>query len=110
MRPRPRSMSGAAKARTTCWPRTFRARVLLSPPVLQQRGAESLEQGAIDGVVLRVVFGVPLHTQRESRRVGDADRLDRAVFGDTLDDDPLAGLENALAVQRIHADRLAAEK
>ncbi len=43
-------------------------------------------------------------------RVGDADRLDRAVLGDALDDDALARLEDALAVQRVHADRIAAEQ
>src|SRR5262245_34917544 len=74
--------------------------------VLQQRGAEGLEEGTIDGVALRIVLGVPLHADSECRRVGDADGLDRAVFGDAFDDDPLAWLENALAVQGVHADRV----
>src|SRR3977135_1666136 len=79
-------------------------------PVIPKRRAEGLEQRAIDRVVLRIVFGVPLDAEREARSVGDADRLDRAVLCHALDDDPLAGLEDALAVQRIHADRLASEE
>src|SRR5580693_8266335 len=77
-------------------------------PVIHERRAEGLEQRAIDRVLLRVVFGVPLNAQREARGVGDADRLDRAVFRHALDDDPFAELEDALAVQRIHADHIAA--
>ena len=78
--------------------------------VFDERLAERLEQRAIDRVGLRVVFGVPLHAERKSRRIGNADRLDRAVFGDALDNDPLAGLEDALTMQRIDPDGLAAEK
>ena len=45
------------------------------------RLAEGLEQGLVDRVFLRVVFGVPLHAQRKARRFGKAYRLDRAVLG-----------------------------
>jgi len=42
--------------------------------------------------------------------IGDPDRLDGAVLRHTLDDDPLAGLKDALAVKRVDADGLAAEQ
>ena len=75
-----------------------------------ERLAERLKQRAVHRVALRVVLGVPLNAERKARRVGDADRLDRAVFRHALDDDALAGLENALAMQRVHADGLPAEE
>ena len=53
---------------------------------------------------------MPLHAERKARRIGNPDRLDGAVFRHALDDDPLARFEDALAVQRIHADGLAAEE
>ena len=53
---------------------------------------------------------MPLYAERKARRVRDPDRLDGAVFGDALDHDALAGFEDALPVQRIHADGLAAEQ
>src|SRR5262245_33109691 len=76
--------------------------------VIQQGSAEGREQGAIDRVELRIVFGVPLDAERKRWRVGDPDRLDGAVLRHAFDDDPLAGLEDALAVERVHADRFAA--
>ena len=45
----------------------------------------------VDRIALRVVFGVPLHPERKGRRVRDADRLDGAVLGDTLDQTRLPG-------------------
>ena len=75
-----------------------------------QRRAERLEQLAIDRIVLRVVFGVPLHAERKAGRVGDADRLDRAVFRHALDHHASSGLVDALTVQRVDADRLATEQ
>ena len=42
---------------------------------------------------------MPLHAERKARRVGDSDRLDSAVFRHAFDDDPLAELENALAMK-----------
>jgi hypothetical protein len=74
------------------------------PLTLRQRRAESFEQFAIHRIVLRVVFGMPLHAEGEARRLGDADRLDRAVIGHALDHDALARLEDALAVERIDAN------
>src|SRR6185312_5853173 len=71
--------------------------------------AKRLEQFAVDGVALRIVFRVPLHAERKGTRLRDPDRLDRSVLGDTFEHDPLARLENALPVQRIDADFLAAE-
>src|SRR5438876_7263763 len=75
----------------------------------RQRLAERLEQLAVDRVLLRIVFRVPLHAERETRRIGDPDRLDGAVLGDALDDNAPAGFENALPVQRIDLDFIAAE-
>ena len=83
---------------------------LVLPLVCDQRLAERLEQLAVDRVALRVVLRMPLHAERKARRVGDADRLDGAVFRNALDHDALAGLEDALAVQRVDADGLAAEQ
>src|SRR5262249_62340699 len=82
---------------------------LRRPSVRGEGFAESAKQRAVDPVALRIVFGVPLHAERKARRVGDADRLDGAVFGHALDHDALAGLEDALAVQRVHPDALAPE-
>src|ERR1041385_3286326 len=75
-----------------------------------QRFAERLEQLSVDRVALRIVLGMPLDTEREARGVRDPDRLDGAVFGDAFDDDARAGFEDALPVQRIHPDGLAAEQ
>src|SRR5262249_17000564 len=52
---------------------------------------------------------MPLHAESKPLRVGDADGLDRAVLGYALDDHSLARFQNALAVQGIHADDVAAE-
>src|SRR5271165_4954653 len=76
---------------------------------LRQRAPERFKQFAIHRIVLRVVFGVPLHPKRETRRFGDADRFDRAVVRHALDHDALAGLEDALAVQRIDPDAVGAQ-
>ena len=62
----------------------------------EQRGAERLEQFAIDRIAVGYVLGVPLRAEGKTWRVGDADGLDGVVLGDALDDDPLAGFENAL--------------
>src|SRR4029078_11210143 len=76
-----------------------------APPALRrllvrlQRRAECFEQFSVDGVALRVVLGVPLHTECKTRGVRDPDRLDGAVFGDTFDHHACAGFEDALAVQ-----------
>ena len=66
--------------------------------MIQQCGAERLEQGSIDGVALRVVFGVPLDTEGEGRCVGNTNGLDRTVFRNTFDDDPSTGLQNPLTM------------
>src|SRR5688572_3756745 len=65
------------------------------------RLAERLKQRPVHRVALRVVLRVPLHAERKARRLGDPDRLDRAVVGHTLHHHPLAEIKNALAVQRI---------
>jgi len=52
---------------------------------------------------------MPLHAECKPGSVGDADSLDRAVLGHAFDDHPLAWLQNALAVEGVHADDLAAE-
>ena len=78
--------------------------------MLRQRRAEGFEQFAIHRIVLRVVFGVPLHAERKTRRLGNADRLNGAVIGHALDDDAFAGLEDALAVQRIDANAFGTEQ
>src|SRR6185312_1003471 len=64
-----------------------------------QRLAERLEQGAVDRVTVRIIFGVPLHAERKARRIRDADRLDGAVLRHAFDDNAFAGLLDALAVQ-----------
>ena len=56
------------------------------------------------------MLGVPLYAQRKAWRVGNANRLDRAVLGDALDHDPRPRLENALPMQRVYADVLSAEE
>ena len=61
--------------------------------------AECFEQCPVDRIALRIVFGVPLHGEREGRRIGDTDRLDGAILGHALDNDTLAGFEDALKVQ-----------
>src|SRR5579859_971038 len=73
----------------------------------RQRRAERLEKRAIDRIALRIILGMPLHPERKAARIGDADRLDRAVLRHALDHDPLAGLEDALSVQRIDPDPVA---
>ncbi len=75
-----------------------------------ERRAERFEQLSVDRIALRVVLGVPLDTERKACGIRDPDRFDGAVFGDALDDDALAGFENALSVQRIHPDGFAAEQ
>ena len=74
-----------------------------------QRLAEGLEQRAVDRIALRIVFRMPLHAERKAGRIRDPDRLDGAVLRHALDHHPLAGLEDALAVQRVDADFLASE-
>ena len=65
-----------------------------------RRGApERFEKQPVRPVSLRVVFCVPLHAQREAARVPDADRLDRVVFGDPFDKDPLSWLQDRLAME-----------
>src|SRR5215475_7060195 len=65
------------------------------PPVLGQRLAERLEQRTVDRVLLRIVFGMPLHAECKARCVRDADRLDGAVLGNALDHHAPAGFEDA---------------
>src|ERR1700735_5068260 len=76
----------------------------------RERCAERFEQLAIDRIALRLVLGMPLHAEREAGRLGDAYRLVGAVLGDALDDDALARIEDALAVQRVDTDALDAEQ
>jgi hypothetical protein len=80
------------------------------PFVCQQRSAERFKQYPVAGIGLWVVFGMPLDAERKRGCIGHADRFDRAVFCYTFDDDPMAGFENALAVQRVNTDRCAAEE
>src|SRR4029077_12445598 len=77
--------------------------------MLRQRHAEGFEQSAIHRIVLRVVFGMPLHAERKACRLGHADRLDGAVVGHAFDHDAFAGLEDALAMQRIDPDAFGAK-
>src|SRR5258708_17659468 len=88
---------------------TVMSPALAGMPVRRQRFAERQKQFAIDGIALRIVFRMPLHAERKARCFRNPYRLDGAVFGDPFDDDPLAWFEDALAVQRIDADGLAAE-
>ena len=53
---------------------------------------------------------MPLYTERKARRASDPDGFDGAVLRHALDDDPLARFQDALTVQRIDADGLAAEQ
>src|SRR5215207_724816 len=72
--------------------------------------AERLEQRAVHGIALRVVLRVPLNAECEAGGVGDADRLDRAVVRQALDDDALAWFQNALTVERVHTNGFAAHQ
>src|SRR5260370_6489404 len=76
----------------------------------QKRFTKGLKQCAVDRVALRIVLRVPLDAEGEARRVGNPDRLDRAVFRDALDDDPLARFQDALTMKRIDTDGLATEQ
>ena len=67
--------------------------------VCQKRRAKRLKQGAIDGIALRIVLGVPLHAEGKSRRVGNTYCLNRTVLRRTLDHHSFTGLEDALPVQ-----------
>src|SRR5258708_20962591 len=87
---------------------TVMSPALAGLPVRRQCFAERQKQFAIDGIALRIVFPMPLHAERKARCFRNPYRLDGAVFGDPFDDDPLAWFEDALAVQRIDADGLAA--
>src|SRR5215472_17151136 len=75
----------------------------------QQRLAERAKQRAVHRIALRIVFCMPLHAQVKPRSAGDADGLDRAILRHALDHDPVARLQNALTMQGVHADGLAAE-
>src|SRR5215831_12370164 len=75
----------------------------------QQRLAERGKQRAVHRIALRIVFCMPLHAEGKPRSAGDADGLDRAVLRHALDHDPVARLQNALTMQGVHADGLAAE-
>jgi hypothetical protein len=85
-----------------CWPVLFAV-------ACGQRGCESFKQGAVYRIALCIVLHVPLDAESKAGRICDADRLDRAVFGHALNHDPLARIKDALSVQRVHADGLAAE-
>src|SRR6516225_2963425 len=71
--------------------------------------AEGLKQRAIDGIVLWIVLSMPLNAECKARRVGDSNRLNRAVFGHSLDHNPLARFQDALTVKRVYADGLPTE-
>lgn len=73
------------------------------------RIAECLKQRTINRVGLRIVFGMPLHTQSKSRRVLEPYRLDRPVLGNAFGNDPLTKFEDSLSMQGVHPDRLPAE-
>jgi pimeloyl-ACP methyl ester carboxylesterase len=68
------------------------------------RAAERLEERSRHRVDGRVPLGVPLHRQREARRVPDDQRLGRLVGRPALDDDPGRPLQDPLPVQRVHHD------
>ncbi len=68
-------------------------------PASQQRFAERLKQGSVDGIALRIIFRMPLHAERKARRFGNPYRLDRAVHGNTFDHHAFAGLQDTLSVQ-----------
>src|SRR5271170_3874682 len=70
-----------------------------SPHLRQQRLAERLKQGPVDRIALRIVFGMPLHAEREGGRFRDPDRLDGAVLRHALDHHPFARLEDSLTMQ-----------
>ena len=77
---------------------------------MPQGRAEGGEQGAIDIVGLGVVLSVPLDPQRETRRFGDANGLDRVVLRNPLHHHPATGLEDALPMERIDSDRLSPQE
>lgn len=65
------------------------------------RIAECLKQRTVHGVGLRIVFGMPLHAERKSRRILEPYRLDRPVLCNAFGNDPVAKLENALSMQEF---------
>src|SRR5436309_3293799 len=69
---------------------------LARPLVRLERFAESFEQGAVDRVALRVVLRVPLYADCKTLGIGNADRLDGAVFRHALDEDAFARFEDIL--------------
>jgi len=81
---------------------------LRSTIVASQRRAERGKQFPVHRVLLRIAFGVPLHAERKAGRGGNADRLDGAVVHHALDDHSAAWNVDALTVQRVDADGLAA--
>ena len=52
------------------------------------------------------MFGVPLNSEGETGGIVNADRLDGAVIGRAFDHHARAGINHALAVQRVHVDYL----
>ena len=72
----------------------------------QHGRTKGLKKGAVYQVAPGIVLGMPLHPQRKARGIGDANGLDGAVLRHPLHDDALAGLEDALAVQRVYPDAL----
>ena len=59
---------------------------------------------------MRVVLRVPLHAERKAWRIGNSNCFDGAVVRHALDDDAFAGLENALAMERVHPDGFLTKK
>src|ERR1700722_19976533 len=90
--------------------KSARDETLRHPLGLEQRLAKGLEQGTVDRVALRIIFSMPLNAECKGRRLGNPDRLDRAVLRKPPPHAPFAGIEDALTVQRVDADRVAAEQ
>src|SRR6202035_2836156 len=101
---------GSARRGLRRGPRAHACTASPGPLILHQRRAERLEQCAIDRIAIGLVLGMPLHAERKARRIRNGDGLDGFVLGDAPEDDALAGLEDALAVQRIDPDGLGAEQ
>src|SRR5262245_58380857 len=90
--------------------RAFATRRLRGGLPLQECLPEGLKQSAVYRVALRVVLCMPLNAQGKALCAGDTDCLDGSIFRNTFNNDPLAGLENTLAVETIDADRLPAKQ
>src|SRR5689334_8504565 len=94
-------------SRKNCWI-SF---AMIGPSPLQplaRRRTEGTEQRARKIVAHCFPLGMPLHGERETRRVAHAERFDHAIGRAGFDDEAVGEPIDALPVQRIHANTIRA--